>query len=206
VKVLVIGATGGVGQWVVKLGLKRGHLITAFVRDSGRMNMQHEHLRVVTGDVLDPGSFIPAVQSQDAVISALGSRTLKPSTVCSQGTQNLVRAMEQEKVARLVAISSLGVGESRKKAGFLLAHILVPLLLSNAIRDLEKAEAIIWASHLEWVIVRPDGLTNHAPVGHYRVAEGGLRSGSISRGDVASFMLQQVDDNTYLRKPVAIAG
>ncbi len=206
VNLLVIGATGGVGQWLVNLGLKRGHTVTAFARAESGINAQHERLRVIVGDVLVPETLIAAVSGQDAVLSALGARTLEPNTTCSEGMRNLTRAMEQAGVRRLIAVSSLGVGDSRKRAGFFLTHFTIPLLLKNAVVDLERAEEIIRSTELDWIIVRPGGLTNHRPVHHYRVAEGGLRSGRIARGDVASFMLQQLEDKTYLRKAVAIAG
>ncbi len=204
--VLVIGATGGVGQWLVNLGLQRGHTVTAFAREASRVKAQHDRLRVIIGDVLVRETLIAAVVGQDAVVSALGARTLEPNTTCSEGMRNLTRAMEQAGVRRLIAVSSLGVGDSRKRAGLLLTHLVIPLLLKNVIHDLERAEEVIRSTQLDWIIVRPGGLTDHRPVHHYRVAEGGLRSSRIARGDVASFMLQQLEDNTYLHKAVAIAG
>jgi putative NADH-flavin reductase len=124
-------------------------------------------------------------------------------TVLSEGTRNIVRAMERAGITRFVCESSLGVGDSKWKLGVVHNVIAMPLFLRNILADKEEQERIIADSSLDWVIVRPTVLTNGprrdayrvgADVGHWFVPS------RISRADVAAFMLKQVTDQEYLRK------
>lgn len=123
--------------------------------------------------------------------------------VLSEGTRNIVRAMERAGVKRFVCESSLGVGDSKWKLGVVHNLIAMPLFLRNILADKEEQERIIASSGLDWVIARPTALTNGpqrnvyragADVGHWFVPS------RISRSDVASFMLKQVTEDRYLRK------
>ena len=140
---------------------------------------------------------------QQAVLSALGARTHGRTTVLSEGTKNVIRAMERQGVRRFVCESSLGVGDSRGQLGLLFDWIVLPLWLRHVYRDKEVQERDIKQSHLDWVIVRPALLTNGPRTGVYQVGLKYNRSSivpQISRADVADFMLKQLTDDTYLRQ------
>jgi len=200
-KLLVVGATGGTGREIVAQALEQGHVVTAFVRNPAAITTKHEALKVVQGDVLAYPSVEVAVTGQDAVLSALGARSLRKTTVLSEGTKNIILAMEQHGVRRFVGESSLGVGDSKRQLGRLFRLLILPLLLRNIYREMEVQEQYIKQSKLDWIIVRPAALTNGPRTGVYR--EGFRRThrfiARISRADVAEFMLKQVADNTYLR-------
>ncbi len=130
------------------------------------------------------------------------------TTALSQGTRNIVQAMEKHGVRRLICESSLGVADSRGRLGIFYNLILVPLLLRGLFADKAAQEQIIQASALDWVIVRPTSLTNGPRKGVYRA---GMDIGHwffptrISRADVADFMLKQLTDNAWLRKTPGVA-
>ena len=129
-------------------------------------------------------------------------------TTLSEGTKNIVRAMERVGIKRFVCESSLGVGDSKWKLGVIANLVAIPLFLRNIFADKEEQERIIAASNLDWVIVRPTVLTNGPQRNAYRV---GFDIGHwffpsrISRSDVAAFMLDQVNGGTYLRKSPGLA-
>jgi len=201
--ILVIGATGRTGREVVGQALGQGHVVTAFARNPRHITRQHDYLKVVPGDVLDGGSVEAAVGGQEAVVSALGARTHGRTTVLSEGTRNVIRAMEQQGVRRFVCESSLGVGDSRGQLGPLFDWIVLPLWLRHVYRDKEVQERNIKQSNLDWVIVRPALLTKGPRTGVYQVGLTYNRSSivpRISRADVADFMLKQLTDDTYLRQ------
>jgi putative NADH-flavin reductase len=130
------------------------------------------------------------------------------TTTLSQGTRSIVQAMEKHGVRRLICESSLGVGDSRGRLGIFYNLILVPLLLRGMFADKAAQEEIIRASTLDWVIVRPTSLTNGPRTGAYRVGPDighWFRPTSISRADVADFMLKQLTDYTWLRKTPGVA-
>jgi len=130
------------------------------------------------------------------------------TTALSQGTKNIVQAMEKHGVERLICESSLGVADSKRRLGIFYNLILVPLLLRGMFADKAAQEQVIKASGLAWVIVRPTSLTNGPRKGTYRA---GIDIGhwffptKISRADVADFMLKQLTDDTYLRKTPGVA-
>ena len=202
---LVFGATGGTGRELVKQALNQGHTVTGFSRHAKKLTDEFPNLRVIEGDVADRAAVEQAVQGQDAVLSALGASSLKRSPTLVKGIENIVQAMEQHNVRRLGYQSSLGVGDSRKQVGFLIRYIVVPLVLRNAIADHEQKEGIIQQSNLDWVIVRPAGLTDDDHTGNYRHGETIDLGDTISRADVADFMLKQVNDDAYLKKAPGIS-
>jgi len=208
VKVLVFGASGGTGKELVKQALAQGHMVTAFVRDPSRLEITHACLTVATGDVVDSARVEQTVRGQDAVISALGAgKSLKRHPALVEGMHKIVQAMAQEGVRRLVYLSVLGVGESRHQLGWLDRYIMVPLVLRRVVADHALDEGLIQRSGLDWVIVRPPRLTNGAHTGRYRSGEDiqdGWMSASISRADVADFMLRQLSDATFVHHVPAV--
>jgi len=206
----VFGATGGTGRQVVEQALARGHEVVACVRDSGALaDLASDRLEVVVGDVLEPASLDPAVRGSRAVLSAVGSRRGKePTRVYSDGIHNVIAAMDRYAVDRLVCVTAAGVGEPRSsKMPGLLGRLSGSPLLRAVYDDMERMEHEVMLSGVTWTIVRPAGLTDGPLTGEYRVVEGrGVPGGrSISRADLAAFMLKCVDIDVWDDKGVAIA-
>lgn len=206
--VLVFGASGGTGRELVKLALSQRHRVTAFVRDPHRFEITHANLTVTAGDVVDSARVEQAVRGQDAVMSALGSsRSLKRHPALADGVRNIVKAMEDDGVRRLVYLSILGVSDSGRQLGWLDRYVVVPLVLRNVVTDHAIEEGIITPSSLDWVIVRPPRLTDGPKTGRYRGGEGiktGWMTASVSRADVADFMLRQAIEEKYIHRAPAV--
>jgi putative NADH-flavin reductase len=129
-------------------------------------------------------------------------------TILSDGTRNIVRAMERAGIKRFVCESSLGVGDSKWKLGVFHNLVAIPLFLRNILADKEAQEQIIASSSLDWVIVRPAALTNGPQRNIYRAGSDvghWFFPSRISRSDVATFMLKQLTDGEYLRKTPGLA-
>ncbi|HEX6747959.1 MAG TPA: SDR family oxidoreductase [Longimicrobium sp.] len=204
--VVVFGATGGTGRELVKQALGHGHTVRAFVRSPDKLKVIHHRLEVVQGDVLDAPAVAEAVAGQDAALSALGVNNTKPNTVLSDGTRNLLAAMEERKVRRLLFVSSLGVGDSKGQLGPLYNWILLRTLLKHIFADKETAEEQVRDSKLDWTIVRPGRLTDGRLTAKYRTgpdAAKGRWFPKVSRADVADFMLHALERNAHVR---AISG
>ena len=208
-KLLIIGATGGTGRELVKQALEQGHAVTAFARNPAEINVQHPNLTVVKGDVLDSVSVENAVRGKDAVLSALGHKKWFIKTrILSDGTRNVITAMQKLGVKRFICETSLGVGDSMGRLGLYYTLFVIPVITYFYFRDKGIQERYIMESSLDWTIVRPGQLTNGPKRNTYRH---GPRIGNwiltvrISRADTADFMLKQLTDNTYVRKVVAVA-
>ena len=208
-KILIIGATGGTGKALVEQSLEAGHVVTAFVRDADKITVKRDRLVVVQGNVLDHDSVENAIRGHEAVLSALGHKHFfLKNTILSDGTGNIIRAMEKHKVKRLIFESSLGVGDSQGKLGLYYTFFVIPFIIFFYYRDKELAGHHIRTSNLDWTIVRPGQLTNGEKRGVYR---DGPNVGNwiitlrISRVDVAEFMLKQLTVVSYLKKTPGVA-
>lgn len=207
-KVIVFGATGSVGQLAVERLLASGHTVTAFARQPDRLELRHARLVTRTGDALDPDSVRAAVDGHDAVIIALGAGASRKSRVRSQGTLNVINAMQAHGVTRLICQSTLGVGDSWANLNFMWKRIMFGLLLKPAFEDHVLQEQLVRASGLDWTIVRPSAFTDDAPGDDYKVdfpaSERGL-SLKIARAEVAAFLAKCLGETPFTHRAVAIS-
>ncbi len=202
--ITLFGATGGTGREITQQGLAQGHAITALVRDPARLGIEHPRLLVVPGNVLDRDAVAGAVAGGEAVIVSLGNTKNNPDDVVSQGTRHIVDAMQQHGVRRLIIVSSLGVGDSKNQVP-LYFKLIAKTVLRKAMRDKEQQEEIVRHSGLDWTIVRPGGLRDGGPTGDYQIAvNGSLTAGMIQRGDVADFVLKQLQSDEYVGRAPAV--
>jgi putative NADH-flavin reductase len=204
-KVLVIGASRGVGFETVRAALRAGHSVRAMSRSAAGIPIQDTNLEKVSGDALDRDTIRNALQDVDVVIQTLGvdfapRLIFEGTSLFSQSTRVLVDAMKAAGVKRLVSVTGLGAGESRGHGGLLYDAVVFPLLLKRVYDDKDVQEWIIRSSGLDWTIVRPGLLTNRPATGRYRVltASKDWRFGAISRTDVAGFLVGQVDDRALI--------
>ncbi len=205
--VLIFGASGATGKHLVKQALDQQHHVTAFVRNLAKLEIKHDNLKPVQGDVIDYNAVDNAIRGHDAVISALGADSpFKYDQVVVEGMANIIKAMEANNVERLIYLSTAGVKESRKDAGFAIRYI-APKVLRTEIAGHEAREKMIRQSHLKWTIIHAPTLTNGVQKKQYQSGEN-LKAISflitLSRADVADFMLKQLTDNSYLCKTVRL--
>jgi putative NADH-flavin reductase len=202
-KLLVIGATRGIGRNLVEQALDQEHEVTALVRNPRRLSISHEKLAVIAGDILDPEAVKQAVEGRDAVCITIGiGPTRRPVTVFSRGAKNVIDAMTHATANMLICITGIGAGDSKNHGGFFYDKIFNPLLLKTIYEDKDRQEALVRNSNLEWVIVRPGFLTNGPLTGTYRalLEMEGVTARKISRADVAHFILNEIDQKKYLSK------
>src|SRR5262249_18578958 len=204
-KVLVIGASRGVGLETVKTALLAGHNVRALARSAARIPIKNAALDKVSGDALDSDAIRKALQGVNVVVQTLAvdispRAIFEPTTLFSQSTRILVDAMKAAGVKRLIAVTGLGAGNSRGHGGLLYDAVAFPLLLKRVYDDKDVQEWIIRSSGLDWTIVRPGLLTNRPATGRYRVltAAQEWRFGIISRADVADFIVRQIDDRALI--------
>ena len=190
-KLLVVGATGGLGRDAVRAALADGHATAALVRDPARAALPSE-VELVIGDVLDRGSLGRAVAGREAVICALGSASpRKPSTLLREGTANLIAAMTEHDMPRLVCVTLLGSGASRSTCS-LIYRGLILRVLAPMMSDKQAQEQAVRDSDLDWVLVRPPRFTRGRARGRLRVLRDGEpgRLGHVVRADLARFLVQ----------------
>jgi putative NADH-flavin reductase len=210
-RLVVFGATGGTGRNVVEQALEAGHEVSAVARKPHALTIFHERLEVVRGDVMDLDSIRQAVVGKDAVISVLGvPYSHELITVYSAGVRNILRAMESAGVGRFVGVSAGGFVDDPKNDTLVIRYIVKPILkgiLRHSYADMALMEEEVKRSGRKWTIVRPARLTDGSHTGRYRTAiDGSVPGGwSISRADVADFIVTHLDDPTVFGAAVGIA-
>lgn len=210
-KILVIGATGGTGQAIVREALAKGHTVTALVRSEARARPLLPGARLVEGDARDQAASTRALDGCEAVVSAVGTRKIslvREVTLHSDATRAFVAAMKQRGVRRLVCITGMGAGDSAGHGGFVYDRLVKPLLLRTIYQDKDRQEAVVRASGLDWIIVRPTVLTDKPATGNVRATVDlrGVHGGKIPRADVAAFVVAQTSSDEWLRKTPLITS
>lgn len=206
-KITIFGASGRTGSALLQQALQQGHHVTAYVRLTSRISMRHQNLRVVEGNLKNIDMLRTALAGKDAAISTLGvSRTLQHDPEVVQGIGNIVDAMAKESVPLFVYESVFLAGSLPDEFSFFVRKILKRVIWKE-VEDHQVKEDIIREGVENYTIVRPVRLTNGSFSGKFHHGISITSSEfipSISRADVAHFMLQQLTDTTYRNKSVRL--
>lgn len=161
-------------------------------KDSGQ-------LAVALGDVRRPVSVRAAVAGHDIAISAIASAGRHPDGLFSDGTRTIVEALTIERVQRFVCVSSRGVNQHDPGLPLIYRRVIRPLFLREIYADMRLMEEVVRASSLDWTLVRAPKLVDAPARGSYRVEDGHNPAGgwSLSRADLSSFVLDQVDSREW---------
>src|SRR5258708_787710 len=164
-KLIIFGATGGIGQHVLTQALEAGHTVTAVVRRPSAIHVQHPRLTVTQGDVLQLETLREPMVEQDAVLSSVGSEGNEPTTVYSAGVSNMMAAMRIARVRGIICISANGL-EPGPLWQRVVAKIVLWRVIGEMYKDLVRMKTAVKASSLDWTIIRPPRLTDAARTGH----------------------------------------
>jgi putative NADH-flavin reductase len=211
-RVAVFGASGNIGRHVVDQLLAAGHIATAYVRDPAKLTTTHPNLTVIQGELDDLAGIAGVVDGADAVISALGPtlRRGATGTPISDGTCNIVEAMNAAGVRRYVGLATHSVADPRdrptRKAKIL--PVMAKLAFPNALTELVGMTQAVVTSDLDWTIARITSPND-------RPAKGTVRAGflgqekvgsAMTRADIATFLVRQLTDDSYHRAAPTISN
>lgn len=209
-RILVFGATSGIGKLTMEEALRRGHSVRAFARGAAQLDRQ-KNLDAFPGDALNADDLAEALKGTSAVIYALGIRervamVWEQETLFSRSTELLLEQMQSAGVARLVVVTGFGAGRSRQSMSKIerLGH---DAILGRVYADKSRQESLVMSSDLDWTIARPVILTNRPASGRFRVLRdpSTWRNGIISRADVASYLVDAVEQDLNIREDVVLA-
>ena len=194
-KILVFGANGPTGREVVAQARGQGDEVTEFVR-------------AVDGDATDPAAVARAVPGHEAVVSVLGRRrSFRSAHLMERAMRAILPAMQREGVRRLVVVSAFGVGETWRDAPLVL-RLMHRTVLRDIFADKKVAQDYVQATPLDWTFVYPVALTDGPRTGRYRVGERLELRGipTISRADVADFIVRELHAPQYVRRTAIVSS
>ncbi len=206
-KVLVIGAGGKTGKLVVEKAVSAGHQVTALLHEAKKDEEVPAGVLAVHGDVRNPSRLDQVMLGQQAVIDTVGGTKPFLETDLESGAAKVViDVMKKNDVKRLIVISAMGVGDSKEHAGFFYEHLLMPLFLGGIMRDKARMETEIEHSGLDFVVVRPPLLKDADETGQIHTVTGDDKAHTITRGDLAQFLVDQLASDQYVGQQVTIAN
>ena len=206
-KIIVLGASGRVGQKLVEYALTENYLVTAFVRNENKFLIKHPNLQIRTGDVFNEKEVTNAIEGQDVVISALSGRSTKPDySVLSVGMKYIISGMEKFGVSRILNVAGAGILED-KEFGLRRNRPNYPETFKFVSAENWKVFEFLKTTNVRWTIVCAPEMPNETRTGIYRTAtnylpEGGRR---ISVEDVADFILKNLETEVTFKQRIGIA-
>ena len=212
-KVIIFGATGFSGQAILAEAIKQGHEVTVLVRDSSKVKIKHNNLRIVEGNVLDSQKVAFVIQNQEAVIQCLGvggKGDGKPTTFISDAMKIIVDEMQKQNIKRLIALSNVGAGNSIAFQPWFFTKIILTYFmkwLKVIIDDKNRMEPIIMNSNLNWTIVRCPNIVDKPAKGKYKATlDGKGLKLSITLDDLSKFMVGQLKETTFNKQAPCVSN
>lgn len=204
-KIALFGASGQSGKEFLKMALANNYQINALVRTPAKISSHtHSNLKIVEGDVLNYEDVHATIKGCDLVVSLFGHVKGSPEWLQTNGTKNIVNAMKQENVSKIISLSGGGLPFPEKdepkfmdKMIRTIMKIAVPKVLNDAVEH----HKVLAQSGLDWIIVRGPRLTNDEKKGSYKIGWVGVNSGTkLARADLADFILKQVESDEFVEQ------
>lgn len=201
--IALFGGSGKTGQPFLEKALQAGYRVKALARSPEKISQQSDHLEVIKGDVLQLQDVQRTVQGTDVTVSLFGHVKGSPKWLQSDGTYNIISAMNAAGTQKIISLSGGGLPfeKDRPKFADKIIRGIMKIVAPKVLNDAERHAEILKDSDLDWVIVRGPRLTTEPEKGDYRVGWVGVNaSTSIGREDLADFLLKQVEDNQYIHQ------
>lgn len=210
--IVVFGASGRAGGEVVTQALARGFDVRAASRHPALD--ASDRLRPIATDVIDIEQVAAALEGlgpEDGVISTLGAGTSRQATTLySQGTANIARAMRDRGMSRVAVTSAAPVGD-RSEQAWLDRTVIMPVLdrfFGASYRDMAVMETDLASSDLRWASLRPPRLIAKPSKNGYRASVDGPvpRARSLTYADLATALIDALDEPSWTRRVVSVAN
>jgi putative NADH-flavin reductase len=209
-RITIFGATGATGRMLTQQALTKGYEVVAYARNPTKLDIEDEKLKIVRGELSNQSAIEESIKGSDAVISILGPTGSSKGLPISKGMQNILQAIQKCNLKRIIATATPSAVDPYDTFDlkFKLAVLMVKLFIPSAYQDIVKTAEAIWATDLDWTIVR-------LPLLNSKPKQGQLNAGYIgqgkvnlhlSRGDLVDFLLSQIEDDTYIQKAPAISN
>lgn len=203
-KIALIGATGQTGNEFLGIALKDGHSVKALIRSPEKLNKSSEKLEIIKGDVLNPDDVEQSVEGTDIVVSLFGHVKGSPDWLQTDGTKNIIKAMKEHHVGRIISLSGGGLPYPEKdQPTFVdkMFRFIMKIAARQILKDAIEHAKVLKESGLDWTIIRAPRLTNEDRKGSYREGWVGVNASTkIGRKDLADFILKEVKEHDYSKE------
>ena len=215
-KIAIFGATGRTGKHLVSEVVSRGLIPVCLVREKSKEKITERKAFSIIGSPLEYQDVWETINGCDAVLIALNisrkydwpwAKVITPPNLLDIAAKNILKAMNESGVRRVITVSACGVGDSYSEANWIIRFLINNTKVGITYEGHEAQERVFRQSELDWTAVRPVALTSEGwnlPVRVSFMGERKLRM-SIGRKDVAKFMLEILDDKNYFQTSPSIS-
>jgi putative NADH-flavin reductase len=206
--ITIIGASAGIGLETVKRGFNRNHSITTLSRNEIEIE-EKKSLNMILGDATNKADLINSIQNSDALIVTLGTgKNMKTTNLFSDFAKLILEIHRENKIdIPFIFVTGFGAGESKNYVSWLVKMFL-KYFLKDVYADKTRMEEIITNSDIKWTVVRPGRLFDKGLTEKYRIENKlfkGINISGINRADVADFLIKQAENQTELKKYIALS-
>jgi len=209
-RLVIFGATGRIGQRILQEALHRGHSVTAALRTSSRLAIEHHLLQTAVADVTNPQDVTRVAAGQDAVASAIGPGPSGDPGIITAAASALVTALTESGPKRLISVGGAGTLEIHPGVQRLDTPDYPEAYRSSGYAQRE-ALAIYRASDLDWsylsppVIIEPGTRTGSYRIGRDQVLFDITGRSIISMEDYAVALLDELERPRHIRARFTVA-
>ena len=207
---LVLGGSGRTGIHVLKQAVERGHQVRALVRNPAAIDAP-TGVELITGTPAAVDDIRRAAEGTEAVISVLSNarasdnpwaKPISPPRFMTDAIGSALTVMEEQGIRRIVAVSTQGVAEDWKRINPIMRGLISVSNIKAGFDDHDGVDASVRQSDVDWTLVRAVALTDKPAKGPIRVAERGAEKPAafVNRDDLAAFLLDTVEKNTWIRQ------
>lgn len=207
-KLIIFGATGQVGVQLVKQALWRGHEVRAYGRNVHQLQEDNPKLELIKGALFDADDVLGAIKGCDAVLSVIGGAFDGTDQSRSLGMKNIITQMKKAAVRRIIALGGMGILNADAYS-LLIDQKDYPQEYLPVGNEHRKAFEYLQASSLDWTFVCSPDIINDGPTGNYITNKDYPPHPNLYRinaGDLAQFMLTELEENDYVQYRVGISA
>ena len=207
--IIVFGATGMVGKQLVQQALFKGHTVKAFGRNVfSEYEPETKNLELVKGALFDAGEVADAIKGCDAVLSALGGGFDGNDKTRTLGIKNIIAQMKKDNVQRIIAVGGMGVLNA-DEITLIVDTENYPKEMIPVSKEHQQVYEYLKESGLNFTFVCPPAIIDHEATGAFTTNADYLpeiNNNTINAGDLALFMLNELEKNEYVKQKVGISN
>ncbi|MGB2996477.1 MAG: NAD(P)H-binding protein [Ferruginibacter sp.] len=210
--ITIFGATGKVGKQIVKTFLNEGHTVRAYGRNVFTAAFrENKSLELLPGTLFDEEAVYNAILGSDAVLSVIGGAMDGTDKSRSLGMKNIVQQMQRAGVDRIISVGGLGILDDLTKVNgeLMMDSDNFPLHFYNVSKEHFEAYKHLAASNLKWTLIGAPEILYEGPTGIYTTAANHPPETNhyhITSGDIALFMVNELNNNEFVRERVGISN
>jgi len=207
IKIAVLGGGGRTGKYLVTQLLSQGYNVKLLLRNPENFQLESPLIEIIKGDAIDSQAVRLLAEGCQAIMSTVGQRKDEP-LVASQATINVLKAMVEYGIQRYILVAGLNVDTpfDKKNPETSIASEWMKINFPMIHADRQKAYAILSTSDINWTLVRVPLIEFTNSRGETIVSLEDCRGNKISATDIATFIIKQLSDDTYVKKSPFIAN